>query len=89
MNSPIAQPRPQQIGRLASPSDDETPVPPSRRPSSDPRIAMLRSVAEAQGETAGIAASLPPTKVEMRNINFFYGEFQALKNINLPLTIAG
>src|SRR5260370_16510424 len=27
----------------------------------------------------------PPTKIEIRGVNFFYGKFQALKNISVPL----
>ena len=32
---------------------------------------------------AGATAVSPPYKAEVRSLNFFYGEFQALKNINL------
>src|SRR5260370_24864271 len=27
----------------------------------------------------------PPTKIEIRGVNFFYGENQALKNVSVPL----
>ena len=29
--------------------------------------------------------TLPPLKAEARNLNFYYGDFQALKNINMPI----
>lgn len=29
--------------------------------------------------------ALPPLKAEARNLNFYYGDFQALKNINMPI----
>ena len=29
--------------------------------------------------------TLPPLKAEAQNLNFFYGNFQALKNINMPI----
>ena len=30
--------------------------------------------------------TLPPLKAEARNLNFYYGDFHALKNINLDIT---
>ena len=33
----------------------------------------------------GGAASLPPVKIDVRNLNFYYGTAHALKNISLPL----
>jgi phosphate transport system ATP-binding protein len=75
MNSPLAQPRLH--------SNDGMPVPPANRPASDPHVTALRPLA---GEPAAIAASpAPPTKVEIRNVNFFYGKAQALTNISLSL----
>ena len=75
MNSPLAQPRLH--------GNDGMPAPPANRVATDPYVAALRPVA---GESAGIAPSpAPPTKVEIRNVNFFYGKAQALKNISLSL----
>jgi len=39
--------------------------------------------AAAMAEAA--AAPLPPAKSEARNLNFFYGSFQALKRISMPI----
>jgi phosphate transport system ATP-binding protein len=39
----------------------------------------------APGATAASAAAVQPTKVDIRHIDFFYGEFQALHDISLPL----
>jgi phosphate transport system ATP-binding protein len=72
MNSPLAQPRLH--------SNDGMPAPPANRPASDPHVTAFRPLA---GEPAANLA--PPTKVELRNIDFFYAKFQALKNINLSL----
>ena len=84
MNSPLAQPRLQQISSLgSSSSDDGVPAPLVHRPVSDPRVAALRPLADEHGDADAIPAL--PTKVDIRNINFFYGTFQALKNISLPL----
>jgi phosphate transport system ATP-binding protein len=36
-------------------------------------------------ESAADVAAAPQLKAEVRNLNFFYGQTQALKNINLPM----
>jgi phosphate transport system ATP-binding protein len=36
------------------------------------------------GDAAAVAA-VPPTKVDIRGIDFFYGKYQALKSISVPL----
>ena len=35
-------------------------------------------------ETA-INETLPPLKAQARDLSFYYGNFQALKNINMPI----
>jgi phosphate transport system ATP-binding protein len=57
--------------------------PQARRAASAPAITPLVQRAPAAADAAAVAA--PAIKVEMRNINFFYGKFQALHNISLPL----
>ena len=84
MNSPLAQPRLHQP--LGSSSDAGIPASPAHRPASDLRVAALNPLADGHGDAATIAASPAlPTKVDIRDINFFYGKFQALKNISAPL----
>jgi len=86
MNSPLAQSRSQQTTPLGSSDDDGLAASPTHRPASDPRVAALRPLADGQTEHAAIATSPTlPTKVDIRNINFFYGKAQALKNISLAL----
>ncbi len=86
MNSPLAQPRFNQTGPPGSSSDDGMPAPPAHRPPSDPRVAALRPLADGPGDIPSIGTSpAQPTKVDIRDINFFYGKFQALKNISVPL----
>lgn len=38
-----------------------------------------------QRTIASIAECLPPTKMSIRNLNFYYDDFQALKNINIDI----
>jgi phosphate transport system ATP-binding protein len=83
MNSPLAQPRLHQTSSLGSSSNDGMSGAPTHRPVSDSRIAALRPLAGGHGDAATIPT--PPTKIDIRNINFFYGKFQALKNISAPL----
>ncbi len=83
MTFPVARP----LASGPDSPDRSSPLnaPPSqaRRPLSAPSIASLVQRAPAPEEAA--AAAAPAVKVEMRNINFFYGKFQALHNISLPL----
>ena len=55
----------------------------ARRPVAARAITPLVPRAPAAAEAA--TATTPAVKVELRNINFFYGKFQALHNISLPL----
>jgi phosphate transport system ATP-binding protein len=48
------------------------------------RIAMPSSQPAAASMPAAAPAAVP-VKVEIRNVNFFYGKFQALRDITLPL----
>ncbi|HET9404348.1 MAG TPA: ATP-binding cassette domain-containing protein, partial [Burkholderiales bacterium] len=34
---------------------------------------------------AGVAASAPPKKSESKGLSFYYGEFQALKDVSIPI----
>jgi len=47
----------------------------------------MSAVLEAPGATSGAAAvaSMPNSKISVRDLNFFYGKFHALKNINLDI----
>jgi phosphate transport system ATP-binding protein len=83
MNSPTARP-------LAAEPDvpdrsrrgDAVP-PQTRRPPSAPAITPLVQRAPAVPDAATVAT--PAVKVEIRDVNFFYGKFHALHNITLPL----
>jgi phosphate transport system ATP-binding protein len=44
-----------------------------------------RAAGWAPGLPAAAAMQLPAPKVQVENLNFFYGKFQALKNVNLPV----
>jgi phosphate transport system ATP-binding protein len=83
MTSPIARP-------LAAEPDvpdrsrlTDTAPPQTRRPPAAPAISSLVQRAAAAPDVATVAT--PAVKVEIRDINFFYGKFQALHNISLPL----
>ena len=53
----------------------------------DDAIRRLRAdiAMTAAGAADPASSGSRPTKVEIRDVSFFYGEFQALKNISLPL----
>jgi phosphate transport system ATP-binding protein len=76
MNSPIAQPFQSQFDR------DRPAEPQARRPVAAPVLAPARPTAPVAAEAA---AAQTAAKVEIRNINFFYGKFQALHDISLTL----
>src|SRR5207249_838532 len=59
------------------------PSPQARRPLSASSIAPL--VQRMQAPEDATAVATPAVKIEMRDVNFFYGKFQALHNISLPL----
>jgi phosphate transport system ATP-binding protein len=58
---------------------DSPPTPTARRPAA----AIAPRLQPAPADEA--RAPTPATKVDLRNINFFYGKFQALHDITLPL----
>src|SRR5213082_1977651 len=58
---------------------DSLSTPTARRPAS----AIAPRLQPAPADEA--RAPTPATKVDLRNINFFYGKFQALHDITLPL----
>jgi phosphate transport system ATP-binding protein len=64
-------------------SDDGAPPRQARPPLGAPTLAPLVQRAPAADEAASTAA--PAIKVDIRNINFFYGKVQALHDISLPL----
>jgi phosphate transport system ATP-binding protein len=64
-------------------SDDGAPPRQARPPLHAPTLAPLVQRAPAGDEAASTAA--PAIKVDIRNINFFYGKVQALHDISLPL----
>ncbi|MBV9824077.1 MAG: phosphate ABC transporter ATP-binding protein PstB [Alphaproteobacteria bacterium] len=56
---------------------------PTERTVSAPPLAAL--VSPAGGQSVPASAAAPALKVDIRNIDFFYGKFQALHDISLPL----
>ena len=83
MTSPVEQPLASDPGRTDRSSSDSAPAPQARRSLSAPAIASPVQRAPAAEDMAAVAT--PAVKVEIRNINFFYGKFQALHNVSLPL----
>jgi phosphate transport system ATP-binding protein len=83
MTSPNARPLAAEANMPDRSRSDIAPTPQTRRSLSAPASAPLAQRVPAAGEAA--AVETPAVKVEIRNINFFYGKFQALHNISLPL----
>jgi len=83
MTSPIARPLAAEPDTPERSRPGDVAVPPARRPPSAPAITPLLQRTPAARDAP--AAATPAVKVEMRNINFFYGKFQALHNVSLPL----
>ncbi len=82
MTSPVARPLPSQPSPTDPLAADLRPGPPTRPIAVSPIAAVRRG--PTPENTAQPAVS-PTVKVEIRNVNFFYGKFQALHNISLPL----
>ncbi|MGE5269716.1 MAG: phosphate ABC transporter ATP-binding protein PstB [Thiohalocapsa sp.] len=61
---------------------------PSRQLSPRPTVSVTPAIRRAQssaGNGAEAAVEAPASKVEIRNVSFFYGDFQALHDISLKL----
>ena len=83
MTSPTGRPlAAQEPDSADSASLDETPARQARRPVAAPPIAALVQRKPAEETTT---ATAPAVKVDIRNVNFFYGESQALHDISVPL----
>jgi phosphate transport system ATP-binding protein len=82
MNSPTARPLATTPDSPDPASDDAPPRQP-RRPVAAPPIAAL--VQRAPAEDKATMPATPAIKVDMRHIDFFYGKFQALHDVSLPL----
>ena len=74
MNSPAAQPVSPEPARSNEPGPDLRPRPPVR---------PVPASASAAETTA--PRPVPSLKVDIREVSFFYGKFEAVKNISLPL----
>jgi phosphate transport system ATP-binding protein len=83
MNSPTARPRVSEPDMPDRSRPGDGGAPQARRVPSAPAIAPL--VQRAPAAKDAVAVTAPAVKVEIRNINFFYGKSQALHNISLPL----
>ena len=72
---------------LGNPIAGERPRADAPRPATSPqRSPALQPFApRSTAREAGALATAPAVKVEIRNIDFFYGKFQALHHISLPL----
>ena len=83
MISPTARPlAAQEPDSADSASLDETPARQARRPVAAPPIA---AVVQRKPADEARTAPAPATKVDIRHVNFFYGKFQALHDISVPL----
>src|SRR4051794_238147 len=79
MISPTARPLMSDSDTTGRSTADSPPMPTARRPAG----AIAPRLQPAPADEA--RAPTPATKVDLRNINFFYGKFQALHDITLPL----
>ena len=83
MTSPTARPlAAQEADSADSASLDETPARQARRPVAGPSVA---AVVQRKPADEATTATAPATKVDIRHVNFFYGKFQALHDISVPL----
>ena len=82
MNSPTARPLATEPDSPDRASDDTAPPRQARRPLAAPPIAAL--VQRKPGDEAPKTA-MPDVKADVRHVNFFYGKFQALHDISVPL----
>jgi phosphate transport system ATP-binding protein len=82
MTSSAARPLPSEPNPTDPLAADLRPGPPTRPIAVSP-VAAVRRVPTP--DNAAQPAVSPTVKVEIRNVNFFYGKFQALHNISLPL----
>jgi phosphate transport system ATP-binding protein len=79
MNSPLARPF-----LPATPDRTEPPATRLVQAVPDQHVRQSLSAAPSAGEPAA-AATAAPTKVDIRNVAFWYGKAQALRGISLPL----
>ena len=61
------------LNKLRAPKETSAPM-------SQPNVASFN-----QQTIRDIPKDMPPAKMEIRNLNFYYGEFQALNNINIDI----
>jgi phosphate transport system ATP-binding protein len=93
MNSPIARPLAAAAALdRSAPSSASAAAPAAQQQAREPVAAAAPAAAArrapappARNEAAAATVATPITKVEIRNIDFFYGKFKALHGINLPL----
>ena len=83
MNSPLARPLPSDISDRSAAMPASRLVQAGHAPGHPPGHPL--SGPEAGAEPSEGAASAPTVKVDVRGVDFFYGKFQALHNISLPL----
>jgi phosphate transport system ATP-binding protein len=83
MTTPAARPLLSAAHSSERTSDDGAPPRQPRPPLSAPAVTPLVQRLPAADEAPNTA--MPATKVDIRNVNFFYGKFQALHDISLPL----
>jgi phosphate transport system ATP-binding protein len=65
-------------------ADDASP-PQTTRPEPEMHFTRLRPTPNGRADAPIATVPMTPVKVDIRNINFFYGKFQALTDISLPL----
>src|SRR6185437_1993 len=82
MISPTVRPMMSDSDTTGRSSADSAPGPTARRAAAPAPIVSRVQPAPAADEAR---APAPATKVDLRSINFFYGKFQALHDITLPL----
>jgi phosphate transport system ATP-binding protein len=85
MNSSVERPFLSALGISGIAGPDNARAAEARGPAPVVSMASGRPIAAPAGEAVAPAAALPATKVDIREVNFFYGKFQALRDVSLPL----
>ncbi len=81
MNPPVSA-----LGTPGFAGPDTAPAAQARDAAPVVPMTTVRPIAPPAGEAAAVAlTAVPATKIDIRGVNFFYGKFQALKNVSVPL----
>jgi phosphate transport system ATP-binding protein len=85
MNSPLARPATSERDRSGASSVEAAPAQRVRGLPAAPLLVSRGPTLRERDEATDPLSATTRTKVEIRNVDFFYGKFQALHGITLPL----